>query len=160
MLVWLLQYQLQVHQSINRDLLFQVLDIASHKIWLTYSFICSHQVGIYLPCYDIFRNWFEEFTAKSAPTATPYVPLVAGSLARSLACATCYPIELARTRMQVFKKNLSKIFSFILEIPRCLSHSYVSCLLNPCMSSQFMVDFSLTVAIAGLESACFIFFII
>lgn len=65
--------------------------------------ICLNQVGIYLPCYDIFRNWFEEFTTKSAPAATPYVPLVAGSLARSLACATCYPIELARTRMQVFK---------------------------------------------------------
>lgn len=66
-------------------------------------FICLNQVGIYLPCYDIFRNWMEEFTAKSAPSTTPYVPLVAGSLARSLACATCYPIELARTRMQVFK---------------------------------------------------------
>ncbi|CAJ2668891.1 unnamed protein product [Trifolium pratense] len=32
-------------------------------------------VGIYLPCYDIFRNWFEEDTSKSAPTASPYVPL-------------------------------------------------------------------------------------
>ncbi|PNY15880.1 solute carrier family 25 member 39-like protein [Trifolium pratense] len=62
-------------------------------------------VGIYLPCYDIFRNWFEEYTTKSAPAATPYVPLVAGSLARSLACATCYPIELARTRMQAFKET-------------------------------------------------------
>ncbi|CAJ1974356.1 unnamed protein product [Sphenostylis stenocarpa] len=60
-------------------------------------------VGIYLPCYDIFRNWLEEFTAKNAPTTTPYVPLVAGSFARSLACATCYPIELARTRMQASK---------------------------------------------------------
>ena len=62
-------------------------------------------VGIYLPCYDIFLNRFEEFTAKNAPSATPYVPLVAGSLARSLACATCYPIELARTRMQAFKET-------------------------------------------------------
>lgn len=62
-------------------------------------------VGIYLPCYDIFRNRLEEFTAKSAPIATPYVPLVAGSLARSLACATCYPIELARTRMQAFQET-------------------------------------------------------
>ncbi|RDX65097.1 Mitochondrial carrier protein MTM1 [Mucuna pruriens] len=62
-------------------------------------------VGIYLPCYDIFRNWMEEFTAKNAPTTTPYVPLVAGSLARSLACATCYPLELARTRMQAFKET-------------------------------------------------------
>ncbi|XP_022723829.1 mitochondrial carrier protein MTM1-like isoform X2 [Durio zibethinus] len=61
-------------------------------------------VGIYLPCYDMFRNWMEGFTAQQMPGATPYVPLVAGSLARSLACVTCYPIELARTRMQAFKE--------------------------------------------------------
>ncbi|KAF2315510.1 hypothetical protein GH714_039968 [Hevea brasiliensis] len=60
-------------------------------------------VGIYLPCYDVFRSWMEDFTSQNIPGATPYVPLVAGSLARSLACATCYPIELARTRMQAFK---------------------------------------------------------
>ncbi|KAK4436241.1 Mitochondrial carrier protein MTM1 [Sesamum alatum] len=60
-------------------------------------------VGIYLPCYDIFRNQLEEFTAENAPSLTPYAPLVAGSLARSLACTSCYPIELARTRMQAFK---------------------------------------------------------
>ncbi|XP_050225298.1 mitochondrial carrier protein MTM1 [Mercurialis annua] len=60
-------------------------------------------VGIYLPCYDIFRNWMEDYTSQKFPGATPYVPLVAGSLARSLACATCYPIELAKTRMQAFK---------------------------------------------------------
>ncbi|XP_009352059.2 mitochondrial carrier protein MTM1 isoform X1 [Pyrus x bretschneideri] len=60
-------------------------------------------VGIYLPCYDVFRNRLEEFTSHNAPSTTAYVPLVAGSLARSLACATCYPIELARTRMQAFK---------------------------------------------------------
>uniref|UniRef100_A0A6N2MXK0 Mitochondrial carrier protein MTM1 n=1 Tax=Salix viminalis TaxID=40686 RepID=A0A6N2MXK0_SALVM len=57
-------------------------------------------VGIYLPCYDLFRNWLEDLTAQNVPGATSYVPLVAGSMARSLACATCYPIELARTRMQ------------------------------------------------------------
>ncbi|KAL0452437.1 UNVERIFIED_CONTAM: Mitochondrial carrier protein MTM1 [Sesamum latifolium] len=60
-------------------------------------------VGIYLPCYDVFRNQLEEFTAQNAPSLTPYAPLVAGSLARSLACTSCYPIELARTRMQAFK---------------------------------------------------------
>ncbi|KAL8534513.1 hypothetical protein ACS0TY_010509 [Phlomoides rotata] len=60
-------------------------------------------VGIYLPCYDIFRNEFEEFTRQNAPGLTPYAPFVAGALARSLACASCYPIELARTRMQAFK---------------------------------------------------------
>lgn len=64
-------------------------------------------VGIYLPCYDIFRNFMEEFTTQNAPSLTPYVPLVAGSLARSLACITCYPVELARTRMQAFKETQS-----------------------------------------------------
>ncbi|KAH7578019.1 hypothetical protein ACOSP7_000875 [Xanthoceras sorbifolium] len=59
-------------------------------------------VGIYLPCYDIFRNLMEDFTTCNAPILTPYVPLVAGSVARSLACITCYPVELARTRMQAF----------------------------------------------------------
>ncbi|KAK1418652.1 hypothetical protein QVD17_27797 [Tagetes erecta] len=57
-------------------------------------------VAIYLPCYDILRNYMERV---SSPSMTPYVPLVAGSVARSLACVTCYPVELARTRMQAFK---------------------------------------------------------
>ncbi|KAJ1414688.1 Mitochondrial carrier protein [Sesbania bispinosa] len=60
-------------------------------------------VGIYMPCYDIFRNLMEEFTTQNAPNLTPYVPLFAGSLARSLACVSCYPVELARTRMQAFR---------------------------------------------------------
>ncbi|KAM0069255.1 putative mitochondrial carrier domain superfamily [Helianthus debilis subsp. tardiflorus] len=59
-------------------------------------------VGIYLPCYDIFRDWFEDLAAQNAPSMTPYGPLLAGSLSRSLACTICYPIELARTRMQAF----------------------------------------------------------
>lgn len=54
-----------------------------------------------MPCYDLFRNFMEDFTAQNAPNMTPYVPLLAGSAARSLACVTCYPVELARTRMQV-----------------------------------------------------------
>ncbi|KAL9673222.1 hypothetical protein QQ045_029476 [Rhodiola kirilowii] len=62
-------------------------------------------VGIYLPLYDIFRNKLETFTNESVPSLSPYAPLVAGALARSLACTTCYPIELARTRMQAFKVN-------------------------------------------------------
>lgn len=60
-----------------------------------------YQVGIYMPCYDIFRNLMEDFTSKNAPNLTPYVPLVAGSTARSLAVISLYPVELARTRMQV-----------------------------------------------------------
>ncbi|PWA42890.1 Mitochondrial carrier domain-containing protein [Artemisia annua] len=62
-------------------------------------------VGIYLPCYDIFRNFMEEYSSQNAPSMTPYVPLVAGSVARSLACISCYPVELARTRMQAFKAH-------------------------------------------------------
>ncbi|XP_073139897.1 mitochondrial carrier protein MTM1-like [Henckelia pumila] len=60
-------------------------------------------VGIYLPCYDIFRNMLEEFAVQNAPILEPYTPLLAGSMARSLACTSCYPIELAKTRMQAFK---------------------------------------------------------
>ncbi|CAI9265229.1 unnamed protein product [Lactuca saligna] len=41
-------------------------------------------VGIYLPCYDIFRNWFEEFATENAPSMTPYAPLLVGSLSRSV----------------------------------------------------------------------------
>lgn len=62
-------------------------------------------VGIYMPCYDIFRNYMEAYASQNAPSMTPYVPLVAGSVARSLACITCYPVELARTRMQAFKDS-------------------------------------------------------
>ncbi|KAM6600274.1 hypothetical protein CsatA_019883 [Cannabis sativa] len=62
-------------------------------------------VGIYLPCYDVFRIYMEGFTNQHSPSLTPYVPLVAGSVARSLACVTCYPVELARTRMQAFKES-------------------------------------------------------
>ncbi|GAV81948.1 Mito_carr domain-containing protein [Cephalotus follicularis] len=62
-------------------------------------------VGIYLPCYDTLRNVMEDFASQNAPALTPYVPFVAGSVARSLACISCYPIELARTRMQAFKET-------------------------------------------------------
>ncbi|PWA60316.1 Mitochondrial carrier domain-containing protein [Artemisia annua] len=65
-------------------------------------------VGIYLPCYDIFRNFMEEYSSQNASSMTPYVPLVAGSVARSLACISCYPVELARTRMQAFKAHSGK----------------------------------------------------
>ncbi|KAK6158845.1 hypothetical protein DH2020_006159 [Rehmannia glutinosa] len=60
-------------------------------------------MGIYMPLYDIFRKYLEDLMLHYAPSITPYVPLVAGSLARSISCVTCYPIELARTRMQAFK---------------------------------------------------------
>ncbi|GMH18365.1 hypothetical protein Nepgr_020206 [Nepenthes gracilis] len=65
-------------------------------------------VGIYLPCYDVFRDRMEVFVDENAPIMKPCVPLVAGSLARSLACTTCYPIDLAKTRMQAFKETGKK----------------------------------------------------
>ncbi|XP_059063503.1 mitochondrial carrier protein MTM1 isoform X2 [Cryptomeria japonica] len=60
-------------------------------------------VGIYMPCYDVFRDWLEDFSRKNAPEFTPYAPSVAGAMARALACITCSPIELAKTRMQAQK---------------------------------------------------------
>lgn len=62
-------------------------------------------VGIYLPCYDVLRNLLEEVTEQYASSLSPYSPLIAGSIARTLACITCYPIELARTRMQAFRET-------------------------------------------------------
>ncbi|CAD5186092.1 unnamed protein product [Musa acuminata subsp. malaccensis] len=62
-------------------------------------------VGIYLPCYDMLRNWMDGIAVNSYPNLTPYVPLLAGSAARTLACLACSPIELARTRMQAFKAS-------------------------------------------------------
>lgn len=57
-------------------------------------------VGIYLPCYDIFRDSLERYSSNNWPQLAPYAPLIAGSLARSLACIICSPIELAKVRMQ------------------------------------------------------------
>ncbi|KAF3328648.1 mitochondrial carrier protein MTM1-like protein [Carex littledalei] len=62
-------------------------------------------VGIYLPSYDLLRNWIEGYTNQSYPHLTPYAPLFAGPIARTLACIACSPIELARTRMQAFKES-------------------------------------------------------
>ncbi|OEL30172.1 Mitochondrial carrier protein MTM1 [Dichanthelium oligosanthes] len=62
-------------------------------------------VGIYLPSYDLLRNWIEEYSDHNCPKLKPYAPLISGSIARSLACITCSPIELARTRMQAFKES-------------------------------------------------------
>ncbi|GER48650.1 mitochondrial carrier protein [Striga asiatica] len=93
-------------------------------------------VGIYMPLYDIFRNYMEYFTSHNAPRVTPYVPLIAGSLARSIACVSCYPIDLARTRMQAFKhsqgggkppgvwKTLSSVVSPIKTASNQSFHSY------------------------------------
>ena len=75
--------------------------------------VCA-QVGIYLPCYDVFRDYLEAYAASNQPQLTPYAPLLAGSAARSLACMICSPIELARVRMQVKAYNFFISFEEIL----------------------------------------------
>ncbi|KNA12375.1 hypothetical protein SOVF_126480 [Spinacia oleracea] len=80
-------------------------------------------VGIYLPFYDVFRVRMEEFAAENAPSVGPYVPFVAGALARSLACTTCYPIELARTRMQAFKETGKKPPGVLRTLIGIVSHA-------------------------------------
>lgn len=94
--------------SVALKLFFILMIIFS---FLFFSVNYFFQVGIYLPCYDGFRNLMENFTTGNAPMLTPYVPLVAGSVARSLACISCYPIELARTRMQVY------LYIFLVSYP-------------------------------------------
>lgn len=91
---WLFKYEARCYVQLH-------LQLSCFVIVLIKCFFCLLQVGIYLPLYDIFRNCMEEYTLRNVPMATPYVPLVAGSLARSISCVTCYPVELARTRMQV-----------------------------------------------------------
>ncbi|CAI7819328.1 unnamed protein product [Closterium sp. NIES-54] len=59
-------------------------------------------VGIYLPVYDILKIELAAMSINGRDRALPeaYVPLIAGSVARALACVSCAPLELARTRMQ------------------------------------------------------------
>lgn len=59
------------------------------------------QVGIYLPCYDALREAICRYSDENFLNMKPYAPLLAGSLARSLAVIVCSPLELAKTRMQV-----------------------------------------------------------
>ncbi|KAK8565736.1 hypothetical protein V6N12_059290 [Hibiscus sabdariffa] len=91
----------------------------------------AKQVGIYMPCYVIFRNSMEDFTTNNSPTLTQYVPLIAVTFALSLACITCYPVELARTRMQYrttasygldLVQSLLVMFLSLQSVGRHLSH--------------------------------------
>ncbi|KAJ7563767.1 hypothetical protein O6H91_03G125300 [Diphasiastrum complanatum] len=61
-------------------------------------------VGIYLPCYDVLKESLERVSERNSFNIKPYAPLLAGSVARSLACIACAPMELARTRMQAQKE--------------------------------------------------------
>ncbi|KAH9534344.1 hypothetical protein CY35_17G001000 [Sphagnum magellanicum] len=61
-------------------------------------------VGIYLPCYDFLLESIGAYSDNHMLNLRPYAPLAAGSIARSLACIICSPVELARTRMQAQKE--------------------------------------------------------
>jgi len=54
-----------------------------------------------LPCYDLLREALYRHSDENSLDLKPYAPLLAGSLARSLAVIVCSPLELAKTRMQV-----------------------------------------------------------
>ncbi|KAG0599249.1 hypothetical protein M758_12G138600 [Ceratodon purpureus] len=57
-------------------------------------------VGIYLPCYDLLREELVLYSEENSLELKPYAPLLAGSIARSVAVVVCSPLELAKTRMQ------------------------------------------------------------
>lgn len=102
--------------------MFSYLHLRDLFVWIDYRPVNSQvsaQVGIYLPFYDMFRDLLEELSQDKAPATTKYVPLMAGALARSLACTVCYPIELARTRMQVSFVCISSGNSGFLECVMC-----------------------------------------
>ena len=78
------------------------LCVFSRHAVIAYFILCLLlQVGIYMPCYDLLRNRIEEYSDRNCPKLRLYAPLISGSIARSLACIACSPIELARTRMLV-----------------------------------------------------------
>ncbi|URE48125.1 mitochondrial substrate carrier family protein [Musa troglodytarum] len=64
-----------------------------------YTWFADRWGYIYLAMTCCAIGW--NISPNSYPNLTPYVPLLAGSAARTLACLACSPIELARTRMQV-----------------------------------------------------------
>ncbi|CAI9296913.1 unnamed protein product [Lactuca saligna] len=58
-------------------------------------------VGIYLPCYDIFRNWFEEFAAENAPSMTPYAPLLLLSFVPTRGRHSCGLVACSRSTFKI-----------------------------------------------------------
>ncbi|CAI9289726.1 unnamed protein product [Lactuca saligna] len=64
-------------------------------------------VGIYLPCYDIFRNWFEEFAAENAPSMTPYAPLLLLSFVPTRGRHSCGLVACSRSPFKIVDRPAS-----------------------------------------------------
>ena len=60
--------------------------------------MAAPMVGIYLPLYDVILRSFEE----KQHMQEPYAPLLAGTVARSIAVYCTSPIELMKVRVQAF----------------------------------------------------------
>ncbi|PKH89662.1 hypothetical protein CRG98_049893, partial [Punica granatum] len=55
-----------------------------------------------LACYPILYDSLDKFTA---PEFKRLVPEVEGALTALFVCATCYPFQLAKTRMQAYQET-------------------------------------------------------
>ncbi|OWM79619.1 hypothetical protein CDL15_Pgr023031 [Punica granatum] len=86
------------------------------------------RMAINVSCYPIFVESLEKLTA---PKFRPLVPVIAGPLTVALACVTCYPIELSRTRMQAFQetqlgKKSPGVFKTLCEVTSQAKSAYKS----------------------------------
>lgn len=81
-------------------------------------------VGIYLPCYDLLREALYRYSDENSTDLKPYAPLLAGSLARSLAVIVCSPLELAKTRMQAQADPRTGKLPGIVAVLRGVNNTY------------------------------------
>ncbi|KAG0599255.1 hypothetical protein M758_12G138600 [Ceratodon purpureus] len=81
-------------------------------------------VGIYLPCYDLLREELVLYSEENSLELKPYAPLLAGSIARSVAVVVCSPLELAKTRMQAQVDPRTGKLPGVLAVLRSVNNMY------------------------------------